>query len=520
MRKNPYLDMEEESAKELRNKLTKENKDGWTTSKESGDMEKAASFHEREVENMKNWDEFTGNTSEYDEETGTWDVSKPGQAKNAEGFTEEENDFERGEESYRKRDFKYDVYEDPLYKQYLASAKRNGQNAMTDTMAKVASQTGGIAGSYAISAGAQSYNDYIDDVNDIIPELYDLAYEKYMDELERDYTIYEMDEAERWENAKTRTALQKAQKKGVSALTDEDKNYINLDGRYWIEGDKVKGSEGELASENEDDKKEKAREDTIVYDWQDKGVITDEDETFLRERGYWFDRNGNLLGPDGTNYATKGSYNEVLLAKYKNGENLTGEEKARLESAGEYFFDNGVLYNKSGEIIQKEYVLNDELQSAYNDYEARGWYDMDDINKTVLQAYGFKFDDLSGMIFKDNEYYRWGGATPFDRAMANYFAGNELEEDDLLMLYNKGYQFKDGVLFYDDVAIKRDYSGDEGIPADLSAAMSAVILSNQSGRALAAKYIDVLGKYGFQYNRSRGAWVHTVSGVTLFDYYK
>jgi hypothetical protein len=145
---------------------------------------------------------------------------------------------------------------------------------------------------------------------------------------------------------------------------------------------------------------------------------------------------------------------------------------------------------------------------------------MNEKNKALLQAYGFKFDDLSGMIFKDNEYYRWGGATPFDRAMANYFAGNELEEDDLLMLYNKGYQFKDGVLFYDDVAIKRDYSGDEGIPADLSAAMSAVILSNQSGRALAAKYIDVLGKYGFQYNRNRGTWVHTVSGVTLFDYYK
>lgn len=453
MRKNPYLDMEEESAEELRNKLTKENKDGWIASKESGDMEKAASFHEREVENMKNWDEFTGNTSEYDEETGTWDVSKPGQAKNAEGFTEENNDFERGEESFRKRKFEYDVYEDPLYKQYLASAKRNGQNAMTDTMAKVASQTGGIAGSYAISAGAQSYNDYIDDVNDIIPELYDLAYEKYMDELERDYTIYEMDEAKRWENAKTRTALQKAQKEGTSALSDEDMIYINLDGKYWIDGDKVIGSEGELASENEADKKDKAKEEAIVYKWQDKGVITDEEELFIRERGYWFDRNGNLLGPDGTNYETRGSYKDILLARYKNGEELAGEEKARLESSGEYFFDNGILYTKDGDIVNKEYALNNELQLAYNDYEARGWYDMDDINKTVLQAYGFKFDDVSRMIYKGNEYYRWGGATPLDRSVAKYKAGESLSADDVLILLNGGYKLYGGFLYYNGRAV-------------------------------------------------------------------
>ena len=72
-----------------------------------------------------------------------------------------QNKNQRGEESFRTREFSYNVEDDPLYQQYMKTARRNGQNAMTDTIARTAAQTGGIAGSYAVAAGANAYNDYM-----------------------------------------------------------------------------------------------------------------------------------------------------------------------------------------------------------------------------------------------------------------------------------------------------------------------------------------------------------------------
>ena len=75
--------------------------------------------------------------------------------------------------------FSYDMNADALYQQYKDQYTANGQMAMMDTMGQAATLTGGYGNSYAQSVGQQAYNGYLQQLNDKIPELYQLALNKY-----------------------------------------------------------------------------------------------------------------------------------------------------------------------------------------------------------------------------------------------------------------------------------------------------------------------------------------------------
>ena len=81
--------------------------------------------------------------------------------------------------------FSYDVNSDPLYQQYKNMYLREGQRAMNDTLASAASGAGGM-NSYALSAAQQAQNYYDAQLGDKIPELYQLAYEMYLNNIDRD----------------------------------------------------------------------------------------------------------------------------------------------------------------------------------------------------------------------------------------------------------------------------------------------------------------------------------------------
>lgn len=78
--------------------------------------------------------------------------------------------------------FSYDPNSDALYQQYKDSYTRNGQTAMKDTMGNAALLTGGYGNSYAVTAGQQAYNNYMQQLADKIPELEQRAYERYRDD--------------------------------------------------------------------------------------------------------------------------------------------------------------------------------------------------------------------------------------------------------------------------------------------------------------------------------------------------
>ena len=81
-----------------------------------------------------------------------------------------------------RADFSYNYEEDPMYQQYAGAYTNLGQQAMEDTLARASAQTGGMASSYAESAGQQAYNQYMTALAAKIPELQQLAYGMYEDE--------------------------------------------------------------------------------------------------------------------------------------------------------------------------------------------------------------------------------------------------------------------------------------------------------------------------------------------------
>ena len=75
--------------------------------------------------------------------------------------------------------FSYDLNGDMLYQQYKDQYTTQGKLAMMDTMGQAAAMTGGYGNSYAQTAGQQAYQGYLQQLNDKVPELYQLALNQY-----------------------------------------------------------------------------------------------------------------------------------------------------------------------------------------------------------------------------------------------------------------------------------------------------------------------------------------------------
>lgn len=78
-----------------------------------------------------------------------------------------------------REEFKYDMNADPLYQQYKNQYTNLGNMAMQDTMGQASALTGGFGNSYAQTVGHQAYNQYLGQLNDKIPELYQIALDRY-----------------------------------------------------------------------------------------------------------------------------------------------------------------------------------------------------------------------------------------------------------------------------------------------------------------------------------------------------
>jgi hypothetical protein len=75
--------------------------------------------------------------------------------------------------------FSYDMNGDALYQQYKDKFIQQGKMAMQDTMGQAAAMTGGYGNSYAATVGNQAYQQSLQNLNDVIPELYKMAYDRY-----------------------------------------------------------------------------------------------------------------------------------------------------------------------------------------------------------------------------------------------------------------------------------------------------------------------------------------------------
>lgn len=81
-----------------------------------------------------------------------------------------------------RKGFEYDFNADPMYRQFAQKYQEDGRQAMMDTMGQAAAMTGGYGNSYAQAVGQQAYQQNLRELNDVIPQLRDAAYQMYVDE--------------------------------------------------------------------------------------------------------------------------------------------------------------------------------------------------------------------------------------------------------------------------------------------------------------------------------------------------
>ena len=91
-----------------------------------------------------------------------------------------------------REDFSYNLNEDALYQQLTNQYINQGKMAMMDTMGQAATMTGGYGNSYAQSVGQQAYQGHLQQLNDMIPELYQMALDRYQMEGDALYDQYAM----------------------------------------------------------------------------------------------------------------------------------------------------------------------------------------------------------------------------------------------------------------------------------------------------------------------------------------
>ena len=82
-----------------------------------------------------------------------------------------------------KPTFSYNLESDPVWQAYKKQYTREGQRATQDALGTTAASTGGIPSSYATAAATQAGDYYAAQVTDKVPELYQQAYNRYLNEL-------------------------------------------------------------------------------------------------------------------------------------------------------------------------------------------------------------------------------------------------------------------------------------------------------------------------------------------------
>lgn len=91
-----------------------------------------------------------------------------------------------------RKEFSYDFNKDPLYQQYMDNYTKLGNEASMNAVANASNMTGGYGNSYAVTAAAQANQQYLTQLNNMIPQLAQAAMDKYQMETENLYKKYGM----------------------------------------------------------------------------------------------------------------------------------------------------------------------------------------------------------------------------------------------------------------------------------------------------------------------------------------
>ena len=206
--------------------------------------------------------------------------------------------------------FSYDAETDPMFQQYKDIYTREGNRSMNDTLAAAASGAGGMS-SYAMTAAQQANNYYMSQLGDKLPELQQLAYEMYMNDLN-------------------------LQRQDISMLMDKD----NTDyGRYRDQ----------------------------VGDWQNDrnfnyGMYRDQVGDWQNDRNFGYNQYRDQMGDYqwGTNF-NYGAYRDQVNDEWRNKEWEYGLERDKVDD-GRY--DSETAYDRAMEMLMQGVMPDSDLLTS------------------------------------------------------------------------------------------------------------------------------------------------------------
>lgn len=136
--------------------------------------------------------------------------------------------------------FNYNFNEDALYRMYSQEYRKRGQDASRDVLGQATALTGGYNNSYAQSVAQQRYQDYLLQLNDIIPDLQNAAYQRYLadrSDLRDQFNMAQQLRSNEYNQYRdTVSDWQSDRSFDLSAYQDErnfDRNAYQQDRAYW-----------------------------------------------------------------------------------------------------------------------------------------------------------------------------------------------------------------------------------------------------------------------------------------------
>ena len=139
-----------------------------------------------------------------------------------------------------RKKFTYDLNGDALYQQYKDKFIRQGKLAMGDAIGQASAMTGGYGNSWAQSVGQQAFQNQLQNLNDIIPELYQMAYDKDRQEVQDLYNqqglLSSLDDKHNQEY-KDDLATWLAERDYLRGVADREKSFdYGVQHDEWVDG--------------------------------------------------------------------------------------------------------------------------------------------------------------------------------------------------------------------------------------------------------------------------------------------
>ena len=260
-----------------------------------------------------------------------------------------------------RESFNYNFNEDPLYWQYADQYTRKGKLAMQDTMGQAAALTGGYGNSYASTAGNQAYQEYLSQLNEVIPELRRMALDEYNmegQELYNQYGLLSDQEAQDYGRYMDSYNQWLSERDYASGRYDSERNFDY--GKY--------ADDRNFAYGKYSDDRNLAYNDYLnaieLAKWQE----TDEYNKYLNDRNFEYGKYS-----EDRNMAYDQYLNAIELAKWQETDEYNKYLNDRNFAYGAYSDDRNLAYNEYLNKIGNaqwgaEFAADEEQRGIDNEY--------------------------------------------------------------------------------------------------------------------------------------------------------